>query len=306
MELWTPRMSIDVPISVGELLDMLTILRIKSERISDPDKLANVRRELEALEATWSDSPYGEHDLTAELESTLVEVPMVIGWLRPVILLPVAATTGLSSEQLEAILAHELAHVARRDYLVNLLQSVVETLLFYHPAVWWVSNQIRVEREHCCDDIAVAVSGNVLVYARALTELEELRGRSPAPSLALGGDGGALRGPAGDERRAVGGGMVYRDVESHLDVGVVGIFDPQRHRVEAQVVGIGGPDDVSALGVDLQTGRGVEHAIVQGVAVRVGDLRRVLVGRAGGDRTRCLAFEPRRAVVLPVGEMAHE
>jgi beta-lactamase regulating signal transducer with metallopeptidase domain len=109
------------------------------------------------------------------LESAAVEVPTVIGWLRPVVLLPAATLTGLSTEQMEMILAHELAHIRRNDFFVNLMQAVVETLLFYHPAVWWISHRIRVEREHCCDDVAVAVSGKPLVYARALTRLEELR-----------------------------------------------------------------------------------------------------------------------------------
>jgi bla regulator protein blaR1 len=109
------------------------------------------------------------------LESAAVEVPTVIGWLRPVVLLPAATLTGLSTEQMEMILAHELAHIRRNDFFVNLMQAIVETLLFYHPAVWWISNRIRVEREHCCDDVAVSVSGNALVYARALTRLEELR-----------------------------------------------------------------------------------------------------------------------------------
>lgn len=109
------------------------------------------------------------------LESAAVEVPTVIGWLRPVVLLPAATLTGLSTEQMEMILAHELAHIRRNDFFVNLMQAVVETLFFYHPAVWWISNRIRVEREHCCDDVAVSVSGNALVYARALTRLEELR-----------------------------------------------------------------------------------------------------------------------------------
>ena len=109
------------------------------------------------------------------LESAAVEVPTVIGWLRPVVLLPATSLTGLSTEQMEMILAHELAHIRRNDFFVNLMQAVIETLLFYHPAVWWISNRIRVEREHCCDDVAVAVSGKPLVYARALTRLEELR-----------------------------------------------------------------------------------------------------------------------------------
>jgi beta-lactamase regulating signal transducer with metallopeptidase domain len=123
-------------------------------------------------------------------ESALVEVPTVIGWLRPVILLPATALTGLSAEQLEALLAHELAHIRRYDYLVNLLQTSIETLFFYHPAVWWVSAQVRQEREHCCDDLAVAACGDVLIYARALTALEQMR--CPTAQLAVAASGGSL------------------------------------------------------------------------------------------------------------------
>jgi len=124
------------------------------------------------------------------LVSALVQVPTVVGWLRPVVLVPVAALAGLPPEQVEALLAHELAHIRRRDYLVNILQSIVEALLFYHPAVWWVSGHIRAERELCCDDMAVAVTGDVLTYASALAELESNR---PAHlSAALAADGGSL------------------------------------------------------------------------------------------------------------------
>jgi bla regulator protein blaR1 len=123
------------------------------------------------------------------LESTMVEVPTVVGWLRPAILLPAATMAGLTAEQLEAILAHELAHVRRYDYLASLLQSAVETILFYHPAVWWVSHRMRVERELCCDDEAVAACGNPIEYARALAGLEALR---PAPRLAPAATGGPL------------------------------------------------------------------------------------------------------------------
>src|SRR5262249_558463 len=121
------------------------------------------------------------------LESTLVKVPMVIGWLRPVILLPASALTGLAPQQLEAIIAHELAHIRRHDYLINLLQAVVETLLFYHPAVWWVSRRIRQEREDCCDDLAVAVCGDALTYARALLEMEKIRAAGPQLAMAAKG-----------------------------------------------------------------------------------------------------------------------
>ena len=124
------------------------------------------------------------------LQSTVVRVPTLIGWLRPVILVPVGAVTGLPPAQLQALLAHELAHLRRHDYLVNLLQVGVETVMFYHPAVWWVSRRLRIERELCCDDMAVEACGDRLVYARALTEMERLR--SETPLLAVGADGDSL------------------------------------------------------------------------------------------------------------------
>jgi hypothetical protein len=123
-------------------------------------------------------------------ESTLVRVPTVVGYLRPVILLPASVITGLAPAYLDAVLAHELAHVRRHDYLVNALQSLVETLLFYHPAVWWCSGQIRIEREHCCDDMVVEAGSNRLAYATALAQLEELRGFEPM--LSLNASGGRL------------------------------------------------------------------------------------------------------------------
>ena len=120
-------------------------------------------------------------------ESATWESPAVIGWLKPVILMPTSALLGLSPRQLESILAHELAHVRRRDYLVNLLQTAVETLLFYHPAVWWVSRVMRLEREACCDEIAVQVVGDRLGYARALETLESSRGATPQWVMAATG-----------------------------------------------------------------------------------------------------------------------
>jgi uncharacterized protein (TIGR03435 family) len=98
----------------------------------------------------------------------LADAPSVIGWLRPVVLTPVGALAGLPADQVEALLFHELAHIRRHDYLVNLAQSVVEALLFYHPAVWWISGHMRLERELCCDDLAVAMTGDPLTFARAL------------------------------------------------------------------------------------------------------------------------------------------
>ena len=123
------------------------------------------------------------------LESTLAEVPAVIGWLRPVILLPVGVLSGLSTIQVEMILAHELAHIRRQDYLINLGLALFETLGFYHPAVWWIARCVRTEREHVCDDLAVSAGGgDRLGYVRALATLEEMRG--PAGQFALSASGG--------------------------------------------------------------------------------------------------------------------
>ena len=141
----------------------------------------------------------GIHRPVALLESALVQVPLVVGHLRPVILLPLGAVAGLSPAYLEAILAHELAHVLRRDYLVNLLQTVAEVLFFYHPAVWFVANCVRTERENCCDDTATALcGGDSLRLARALTALAEWSQSAVVPATprlalaAMGGRGALL------------------------------------------------------------------------------------------------------------------
>jgi beta-lactamase regulating signal transducer with metallopeptidase domain len=115
-------------------------------------------------------------------ECERVEAPAVLGWFRPVVLLPIKALTGLNEEQIEAVIAHELAHIRRLDCFVNLFQIGAETLLFYHPAVWWVSQRVRAEREHCCDDEAIAICGDAVNYARALTLMEEWR---TAPALLM-------------------------------------------------------------------------------------------------------------------------
>ncbi|HXW56136.1 MAG TPA: M56 family metallopeptidase [Candidatus Cybelea sp.] len=121
--------------------------------------------------------------------SHMLDAPAVIGWIRPAVLLPLTALTGLSDEQLEAIIAHELAHIRRLDNFVNLFQIVAETLLFYHPAVWWLSKRIRLERENCCDDAALSVCRDAAKYARALALMAESR---TAPSLAMAANRGPL------------------------------------------------------------------------------------------------------------------
>ncbi len=109
------------------------------------------------------------------LASSMAKVPMVIGHLKPIILLPVALISKLPPEQIEAIIAHEMAHIRRHDYVVNLLQSFIEVLFFYHPAVWWISSSVREEREKCCDDLVVSLGNPPLEYAKALAEAEVLQ-----------------------------------------------------------------------------------------------------------------------------------
>lgn len=123
----------------------------------------------------------------ALLESGVAAVPVVIGHLRPVILMPVGLLTGLPASHVEAILLHELAHIRRHDYLVNLLQTIAEGFLFYHPMVWWISSVMRAEREHCCDDLAVSLSGDAREYASALATLEQRRWDAAQPALAASG-----------------------------------------------------------------------------------------------------------------------
>jgi bla regulator protein BlaR1 len=130
------------------------------------------------------------------LSSIDVATPMLLGWFKPVILLPASLLSGFPPEQIEFILAHELAHVRRFDYIANLFQVAIETLLFYHPAVHWISADVRQQREQCCDDLALKLGGGSgIAYARTLADLEEWLQvqegfHSAAP--ALGADGGAL------------------------------------------------------------------------------------------------------------------
>lgn len=185
----------------------------------------------------------------ALLESALVEVPTMIGWLRPAILWPPSLLGGLSIEQFESLLAHELAHIRRHDYLVNLVQTAIETLLFYHPAVWWVSSRIRQERECCCDDLAIDTCGNRISYARALAVVEELR---PRPrQFALAADGGQLLtrirrilgrpAPRATTRQWIAGATVLTFIAVALVVSAHAAFEsdneaPRQHRAGTEPI----------------------------------------------------------------------
>ncbi|MFN9753905.1 MAG: M56 family metallopeptidase [bacterium] len=148
-------------------------LRRNAVAVTDPQLLEVVRRWSAALGVTRQ-----VHVFMAAVES-----PVTMGWWRPDVLLPLSALTGLGRPALEAVLAHELAHIARHDYLLNWLQVWFEIVYFYHPAAWWISSVLRREREHCCDDVAVQLSGDRARYARALLQLAELLSCRP-PALA--------------------------------------------------------------------------------------------------------------------------
>ncbi|TDJ76780.1 MAG: hypothetical protein E2O39_02715 [Planctomycetota bacterium] len=126
------------------------------------------------------------------LRSGLAQVPMVVGWFSPVVLVPASAFTGLTPDQLRSILAHELAHIRRHDHLLNAAQAVVEIVLFFHPVVWWISKQMRLEREYCCDDSSVRLTGDPRLLAEALTTMETLRISKPMTRTVLAANGGPL------------------------------------------------------------------------------------------------------------------
>ena len=130
------------------------------------------------------------------LISLETDVPMAIGWLKPVILLPVSMLSGLSTSQLEMLILHELAHIRRHDYLVNFIQTLVALLLFFHPAVQWISKQMRNEREYCSDDIAVQYSGDAIAYAHTLADTAAIcsKHKHPTiPKMAMAASGGDLK-----------------------------------------------------------------------------------------------------------------
>ncbi|REL28542.1 M56 family peptidase [Thalassotalea euphylliae] len=128
--------------------------------------------------------------------SLKTQVPMAIGWLKPVVLMPAQMLMGLNQTQLEMLLLHELAHIRRHDYLVNFLQALIEILLFFHPAVSWVSKQMRQEREYCTDDMAVAQCGNAVAYAHTLADTASLcqhHRHDSIPAMAMAASGGDLK-----------------------------------------------------------------------------------------------------------------
>lgn len=124
-------------------------------------------------------------------QSASAYTPMVVGCLKPIILIPTSAFLSLSPDQLRAIILHELAHIKRQDHWVNLVQNLIETVLFFHPVVWWLSGRIRIEREYCCDELAVQMSEDPKDLAEALWQIESLRLEDT--QLGLAASGGSLK-----------------------------------------------------------------------------------------------------------------
>ncbi len=106
--------------------------------------------------------------------SAIVKEPLTFGHFKPVILLPLGLLSNLSPEMVEAVLLHELAHIKRSDYLINVLQSFIEIIFFFHPGIWWISKKVRLIREHACDDLALNVCRNPMLYAETLTQVQFL------------------------------------------------------------------------------------------------------------------------------------
>lgn len=158
-------------------------------RTATPIPDNGLRNRLETLIATM-----GIRRTVRVVQSAIAGVPMVLGTFRPVLIVPASLVTGLSPDQWDAILAHELAHIRRYDYLLNLLQIVVETLLFYHPAVWWLSRRIRIERELCCDDLATQFCGSPVALAEGLAAIEAARLQGDNARLAVAAVGDGRRG----------------------------------------------------------------------------------------------------------------
>lgn len=155
------------------------------ERIAE--HCARPSSELERMLASLA-RRFGLVRLVRVLVTSEIDTPTLIGWIKPVILIPTAVALGFPRQQVELILAHELGHLRRYDHLVNLAQAVIETLLFYHPAVHWISREVRNDREVCCDRLVLRLTeGEPREYAATLASLEELRLLTPRVAIAATG-----------------------------------------------------------------------------------------------------------------------
>lgn len=213
------------------------MLRRKSKPVEDPVILAALARQAKALGLAFTPAVACCREIV---------IPTVIGILRPMVLLPISLATMLSPEQIEVILAHELAHIRRYDHLVNLIQRVVEAFLFFHPGVWYVSRRLRIEREQCCDDRVLAAGGRATAYADSLVCIAQqclaARSAGRVAAVALGAADrtnqlsrriGRLLGVAGHEQvrlTRVWGVMLLVGVAGSVSLTVFAVDDPKTRR----------------------------------------------------------------------------
>ncbi len=179
-----------ITLSIKLLIEIYNVNRLPKDRCLQPKPELLVRFNILVKKIGLTKAPL-------LLISLKTEVPMAIGWLKPIVLLPASMLTGLNSAQLEMLILHELAHIRRHDYLINFLQTLIEILLFFHPAVAWMSKQMRNEREYCSDDIAVHHCGDPIAYAHTLTDtaalLYENQHPQTIPLMAMTASGGDLK-----------------------------------------------------------------------------------------------------------------
>lgn len=168
--------------SIRFMVDISTLFRIRRAKVYDAGAFLENK-------VKYLAEQYGIKQTIRIVQSGLIQVPMVLGHLKPLILVPLGLVNGLSAAEVDAIICHELAHIRRRDYLVNLFQSIAEILFFFNPAVLWLSNMIRTEREHCCDDLAVSAARTKTDYIKALISCQEFANEVPAYAMAVNGGG---------------------------------------------------------------------------------------------------------------------
>ena len=171
--------------SIRFMVDIRTLMQVRTNKVYYAGKLLTDKVNSLAVQ-------YGIKQTVHILQSGMIKVPMVLGHFKPLILVPLGLINGLSAEEVDAILSHEMAHIKRKDYLVNLLQSTVEILFFFNPAVLWVSNMIKTERENCCDDLAVSSVETKIDYIKALVSCQQFAAEMPAYVMAVNGGKGSL------------------------------------------------------------------------------------------------------------------
>lgn len=191
---WADRISVWIdtyrfPIFIAWLTGVLLFLLKFGLSLAYVENLSRTARQLQNEEVIQSFKKVC-HDFGISTDisigtSHLISTPMILGVIRPLVLLPIGMVNQLSPGETEAILVHELAHFVRKDIWINMAQTLIEALFYYHPAIWWISANIRVERESCCDELAITYTGDNVSYAKALVKVQEMYLNGNAPSLAM-------------------------------------------------------------------------------------------------------------------------